>query len=63
MKQMFQEFGFHCIFGRSAIADLLNLQFSSASKLIAKLKQAGIIEEVTGQGKGKYKFSVQKNED
>lgn len=57
IKRMFNKFGFDEIFGRSAIVELLALQNSSASNLISKLVQAGIIEPVSGHGKGKYKFS------
>lgn len=38
------------------MVELLELQNSSASKLISKLAQAEIIEPVSGHGKGKYKF-------
>lgn len=57
IHKMFEKFGFDEIFGRSAVVELLELQNSSASKLIAKLAQARIIEPVSGYGKGKYKFS------
>lgn len=55
--RMFNEYGSDTIFGRSAIVELLALQNASASKLLSKLKQAGIIEPVAGHGKGKYRFS------
>ena len=54
--RMFDEFGYD-VFGRSAVVELLELQNSSASKLIKKLLDANIIEPVSGYGKGKYKFS------
>ncbi len=54
--RLFEQFGFDVFFGRSAIVELLGLQNSSASKLISKLLQAEIIEQVAGYGKGKYKF-------
>lgn len=57
IHKMFEKFGFDEIFGRSAVVELLELQNSSASKLISKLVRAGIIEPVSGRGKGKYKFS------
>lgn len=56
IRSMFEKFGYEEIFGRSAVASLLKLQTSSASKLIAKLVQAGIIGPVSGCGKGKYRF-------
>lgn len=56
IRRMFAAFGYHEIFGRSSVVKLLALQNSSASKLLAKLIQAEIIEPVFGHGKGKYKF-------
>lgn len=53
---LFDKFGCEEIFGRTAVVETLGLQNSSASKLIAKLMRAGIIEPVSGFGKGKYKF-------
>lgn len=46
------------MFGRSAVMELLDLKSSGASKLLANLAQADIIEPVSGYGKGKYKFKV-----
>lgn len=57
VHRSFDRFGSDGVFGRSAVVELLSLQNSSASKLIAKLLQAGIIEPVSGQGKGKYRFT------
>ena len=57
VHRLFDRFGSDGVFGRSAVVELLALQNSSASKLIAKLLQAGIIEPVSGQGKGKYRFT------
>jgi len=56
IHRLFEKYGYDEIFGRSAVAELLELQDSSASKLISKLVQADIIEPVSGHGKGKYKF-------
>ncbi len=56
IQKMFEAFGSEDIFGRGAVCELLGLQNSSASKLIGKLVQAGIIEPVSGHGKGKYRF-------
>ena len=57
VHRLFERFGTEGVFGRGAVVELLALQNSSASKLIAKLVRAGIIEPVTGQGKGKYRFT------
>ena len=55
--RMYDKFGFDVIFGRTVVGELLGLQNSSASKLLAKLLRAEIIEPVSGHGKGKYRFS------
>ena len=54
---MYDKFGFDMIFGRTAVGELLGLQNSSASKMLAKLLRAEIIEPVSGHGKGEYRFS------
>ena len=56
IQKMFDAFGTDHIFGRSDIVRLLGLRDSSASSLLAKLLKVGIIETVSGYGKGKYKF-------
>lgn len=57
IHRLYARFGDNDCFGRSAVVELLELQNSSASKLIKKMLDAGIIEPVTGHGKGKYRFS------
>lgn len=52
----FDEYGYNRVFGRSDVMDLVGLKRSAVSKLISKLLETGIIEPVTGHGKGKYKF-------
>ncbi|MGI6594496.1 MAG: Fic family protein [Christensenellales bacterium] len=47
-------------FGRSDVVKILELSVSGASKLIAKLLAFEIILPVTGHGKGKYNFNVDK---
>lgn len=49
---MFNKYGYSEVFGRSAVRELLKLKDSSVSKLL----QSDIIENVSGYGKGKYKF-------
>lgn len=56
VHRLFEAFGFDGIFGRSAVTELLGLQNAGASKLLSKLLHAGIIEPVSGYGKGKYRF-------
>lgn len=54
--RLFEKFGFDEVFGRAAVMELLELKSSGASKLLANLLDADIIETVSGHGKGKYKF-------
>ena len=58
IRILFMRFGFDEIFGRNMVMELLNLKSSGASKFISALLQANIIEPVSGQGKGKYKFKL-----
>lgn len=54
---LFKAYGTEGVFGRNDIATLIASSYSSAGELIAKLKDSGLITEVKGQGKGKYKFN------
>ena len=56
IHRLFENYGFSEVFGRSAVMELLELKKSGASKLLSNLLQAGVIEPVSGYGKGKYKF-------
>lgn len=56
IHRLFENYGFSEVFGRSAVMELLELKKSGASKLLFNLLQAGVIEPVSGYGKGKYKF-------
>ena len=47
------------IFGRSDVMKAIDLKPSRASDLIKELAEHGIIEPVTGHGKGKYHFRYQ----
>ena len=58
IHRLFRKFGFDEIFGRSAVMEFLGLKSSGTSKLLSNLVQAGIIEAVSGYGKGKYKFKT-----
>ena len=55
--RLYEKFGTDKVFGRSDVMKLLLLKGSGASKLLSNLVRAGIIEPVSGHGKGKYKFS------
>ena len=53
---LFDEYRYNRVFGRSDMMVLVGLKSSAVSNLISKLLEVGIIEPVTGHGKGKYKF-------
>lgn len=55
-KAVFANMGTDGIFGRSDIAAITNDSVTAAGNLITKLKNAELIEPVSGFGKGKYKF-------
>ncbi len=55
-QAVFAKMGVDGIFGRSDIAAITNDSVTAAGNLIAKLKKAGLIKEVSGYGKGKYIF-------
>ena len=54
---LFNEYMFETIFSRADIMKKFNMASSSAGKMLNKLKDSGIIEPVSGYGKGKYRFS------
>ena len=47
-------------FARADIMALAGITSTPAGELIKKLKEAKLIEAVSGQGKGKYKFIMPK---
>ena len=51
LQILFETFGFHTVFGRRNVMELLGLKESGASKLISPLVQAGVLESVSGCGK------------
>lgn len=53
---LFECFEYERAFSRADIIQMFNMAQSSAGKMINKLKETDLIEAVTGQGKGKYKF-------
>lgn len=55
-KLLFAQMEFDGIFGRSDIIEILSISITAAGNLLNNLKSAGLIEAVSGYGKGKYKF-------
>ena len=56
-KAVFANMGADGVFGRSDIAAITKDSVTAAGNLITKLKNADLIEPVSGFGKGKYKFT------
>lgn len=54
--RLFNHMGIDGIFGRSDIMEVVGISITAAGNLISKLKDAGLIQAVSGHGKGKYKF-------
>lgn len=53
---LFAQMEFDGIFGRNDIMEILSISITAAGNLLNNLKNAGLIEAVSGYGKGKYKF-------
>ena len=49
------------VFGRSDVMKVIDIKTSRASDLLKEMAEYGIIETVSGQGKGKYRFRNQKS--
>lgn len=56
ITKLYSAFRTDNIFGRKDVSDTCSISYSAAGSLISKLKEYGLIEEVKGHGKGKYKF-------
>lgn len=57
VQKLYENYGSQTVFGRSDVVELLGIQKSSASELLKKMLQSGIIVKVSGYGKGKYRFT------
>ena len=53
---VYAQMGTDTVFGRSDVASITHDSVTAAGNLINKLKDAGLLETVSGFGKGKYKF-------
>ena len=54
--RLLETFGFERIFGRSDLQKILNLKPTRCSELLQEMAEKGIIEPVSGYGKGKYRM-------
>ena len=57
--KMRETFSGQAIFGRSDVMNVLDIKSSRASELLKEMVERGIIEPVSGYGKGKYRFRQQ----
>lgn len=53
---LLETFGFETVFGRSDVQKELGLKPTRCSELIHEMAESGIILQVSGYGKGKYRF-------
>ena len=56
VKLLFKRMDFTKYFGRKDIMECVGITIAPAGDLLRKMKNAGLIETVTGCGKGKYRF-------
>lgn len=54
--KLWEAFPGQTIFGRSDVMEVMDVKPSRASDLLRDMKEQGIIEPVSGHGKGKYRF-------
>ena len=59
IRKLREAFPGDAIFGRSDMMKEIDLKASRASEFLKELENQGIIEPVTGHGKGKYRFRSQ----
>ena len=59
IRRLREAFPGDAIFGRSDMMKEIDLKASRASEFLKELEGQGIIEPVTGHGKGKYRFKNQ----
>ncbi len=55
---LFEIYGPQAIIGRSDIVKVTGDSLTAAGKIIAKMKEQGLLEAVSGHGKGKYRFKI-----
>ncbi|MDO5539107.1 MAG: Fic family protein [Eubacteriales bacterium] len=57
--KLHEKFPGQTIFGRSDVMEAIGIRPSRASELLKELREHGVIESVSGHGKGKYRFRLQ----
>jgi len=53
-----EAFSGQTVFGRSDVMEVIDIKPSRASELLRKMAEHGVIEPVSGHGKGKYRFCL-----
>lgn len=56
IKKIYNKYGTESIFGRGDIAKTCNISYSAAGNLISKMRVNGLVDDIKGCGKGKYRF-------
>ncbi|MCD8151242.1 MAG: Fic family protein [Clostridiales bacterium] len=56
VRKLLDTFGPRTVFGRSDVQRVLGLGATRSSALLREMMEQGVIEPVTGHGKGKYRF-------
>lgn len=56
IRELLKSFGLQTVFGRSDVQRVLGLKPTRSSALLREMMEHGIIEPVSGHGKGKYRF-------
>jgi predicted HTH transcriptional regulator len=56
IRILHEHIGDEVFFGRADIIQIIGITSSPAGNLLKKMKNAQLIEEIKGQGKGRYKF-------
>lgn len=55
--KLYEMFFYQTIFGSSDVMEAIDIRPTRASELLRELTEYGIIEPVSGHGKGKYRFA------
>lgn len=54
--KLLEKYGFQTIFGRSDVQEILGLKPTRSTALLKEMAEKGLVEPITGLGKGKYRF-------
>ncbi len=54
--KLLEKYGFQTIWGRSNVQEVLGLKPTRSTALLKEMAEKGVVEPVTGFGKGKFRF-------